>query len=65
MEDFEPTSWSKALSGSQLVLLLTSTYGPGACPASAAKFMTWLKKGGASVLAGGSQAPQCHAVCPV
>lgn len=44
MEDFEAEHWTSLLGDAQLVLLLTSTHGPGACPASANKFLSWLKQ---------------------
>jgi len=43
-EDFESDSWSPALASAAAVLLMSSTYGPGAPPASAAKFIAWLNR---------------------
>ncbi|KAG2495439.1 hypothetical protein HYH03_006385 [Edaphochlamys debaryana] len=45
MEDFEPDGWSEALARSQLVVLMLSTYGPGAPPSTAGKFLAWMQKG--------------------
>ncbi|KAG2450636.1 hypothetical protein HYH02_004476 [Chlamydomonas schloesseri] len=45
MEDFEPDSWSEHIRGAKLVVLALSTYGPGAAPSTAGKFMAWLQKG--------------------
>ncbi|KXZ51520.1 hypothetical protein GPECTOR_12g483 [Gonium pectorale] len=50
MEEFEPDSWSERISTSRFMLLMTSTYGPGAPPSTANKFVAWLQKG---IAAGG------------
>jgi sulfite reductase alpha subunit-like flavoprotein len=44
LEDFEVDSTGAALGAADLVLLMTSTYGPGAPPGSANKFLAWLKQ---------------------
>eukprot|EP00775_Hariotina_reticulata_P010070 gene10070-10225_t len=43
-EDVEGDAWPAALGPAAAVLLMSSTYGPGAPPASAAKFITWLNR---------------------
>lgn len=55
MEDFEVDS-TGALSAADLVLLMTSTYGHGAPPGSATKFLAWLKQ----VAAGPTEANVLH-----
>ncbi|KAG2438015.1 hypothetical protein HXX76_005629 [Chlamydomonas incerta] len=45
MEDFEPDSWREHIKAATLVVLALSTYGPGAPPSTAGKFMAWLQKG--------------------
>ncbi len=49
MEEFEPESWAATIGSAQAVLVLTSTYGPGAPPGTAAKFVAWLQSGGDDV----------------
>lgn len=46
MEDFESDSWAAAIEAAELVVLLSSTYGPGAPPGTATKFLTWLQHAG-------------------
>ncbi|KAI3435713.1 hypothetical protein D9Q98_001771 [Chlorella vulgaris] len=56
MEDFESDSWAGAIADAALVVIATSTYGPGAPPRAAAKFVQWLQGGGAG---GGDDAREC------
>lgn len=43
VEDFEPDAWGKAISESKAVVVMLSTYGPGAPPGTASKFIAWLQ----------------------
>jgi hypothetical protein len=45
MEDFEPDSWSAAVAAATLVVVMSSTYGPGAPPGTANKFIAWTQNG--------------------
>lgn len=45
LEDFDADSWAEKLDAARVVVLLSSTYGAGACPATAVNFMSWLKNG--------------------
>lgn len=45
LEDFDADTWAEQLGAARVVVLLSSTYGAGACPATAVKFMSWLKNG--------------------
>ena len=49
MEDFEADAWAGPLAESTLVAVLSSTYGPGAPPRTAAKFVAWLQRNGEDV----------------
>jgi sulfite reductase alpha subunit-like flavoprotein len=42
MEEFEGDSWAEAVAAAALIVVATSTYGPGAPPGTAAKFLSWL-----------------------
>lgn len=55
LEEFDADSYTQLLGSARLVLLLSSTYGAGACPSTANRFMAWLKArntGAADALAG-------------
>jgi sulfite reductase alpha subunit-like flavoprotein len=45
LEEFEGDSWSEAMAAAALIVVATSTYGPGAPPGTAAKFISWLQNG--------------------
>jgi hypothetical protein len=45
MEEFEGDSWSEAMAAAALIVVATSTYGPGAPLGTAAKFLSWLQNG--------------------
>lgn len=44
-EEFDADSWMVLISRAKCVVLMSSTYGPGAPPSSANKFITWLQSG--------------------
>ncbi|KAL4440247.1 hypothetical protein ABPG75_003248 [Micractinium tetrahymenae] len=46
MEEFDSEAWGAHLADADAVLVLSSTYGPGAPPRAAAKFVAWLQAGG-------------------
>lgn len=42
VEDFDSDAWGEHIAAASIVLMLSSTHGPGDPPRSAAKYLDWL-----------------------